>query len=102
MAAGTLRVLDLHAVQKLRTSAGGKLGLFGVTPVVRAAAYNQTAYSTAARATTAAVAATGASNSTPYGYTTAAQADAIVSSINNLKQLVNALIDDAQAYGLAQ
>jgi hypothetical protein len=36
-------------------------------------------------ASSGAVAATGATNVTPYGYTTAAQADAIVSLLNNIR-----------------
>lgn len=73
-------------------------------------AYTQT-YSTASKtvpaATQAAVATTGASNSSPYGYTGAAQADAIVAAVNAagadilaLKKVVTALIDDLQALGL--
>lgn len=45
------------------------LGFFGKTPVGRAA-------------TIASVAVTGATNTTPYGFTTAAQANAIVTSLN--------------------
>lgn len=45
---------------------------------------------TQASADQAAVATTGASNSTPYGYTTAAQANAIVTLVNALRlALVN-------------
>jgi hypothetical protein len=88
---------------------GDKIGFLGATPVVRPGAYTQT-YSTASRtvpaATSAAVATTAATLSA-YGYTQA-QADAIPVAINAveadlsaLKQVVNALIDDHQALGLA-
>lgn len=52
---------------KIQTSTG-KIGLYGVTPVVQAAAIT-------------APAATGSSNSSPYGFTGAAQADAIVTAV---------------------
>lgn len=52
----------------------------------------------------AAVATTGATNSSPYGFTAAAQADAIVAAVNNLvlavttnRKLINAIIDSLQA-----
>lgn len=75
------------------------------------AAYTQT-YATAARsvpaATQAAVATTAATALTPNGYSTSAQADAIVAAVNAaaadilaLKKVVNALIDDLQALNLA-
>jgi len=91
---------------------GATVGFYGVTPVSRPSAYTQT-YSTAdkthANATQVAVATTGATAVTPFGYTTAAQADAIVTAVNaarldilDLKQLVNALIDDLQSQGLVQ
>jgi hypothetical protein len=71
------------------------------------AAYTQT-YSTAdkthAAAAQTAVATTGATAVAPFGYTTAAQANDIVTQLNNartdileVKQLVNAVIDDLQA-----
>jgi len=53
---------------------GEKLGFLGATPVVRPVGAGQ-----------AAVATTGATNSTPYGYTTAAQADAIVTLVNKIR-----------------
>jgi hypothetical protein len=88
------------------------LAFFGITPSTRASAYTQT-YSTASKtvpnATVAAVSTTGSSQVTPYGYTTSAQADAIPTAINALaadvlalKKVITALIDDLQAYGLAQ
>lgn len=91
---------------------GTTVGFYGVTPTTRPSAYTQT-YSTAdkthANATQTAVATTGASNVTPFGYTTSAQANDIVTQLNNaradildLKQLVNSIIDDLQALGLGQ
>jgi hypothetical protein len=94
------------------SAAGGTVGLFGVTAAARTAAYTQT-YSTASRTvpalTSAAVTTTAASNVTPWGYSTQAQADAIVAAINALrtdvdavKQVVNSVIDDQQTYGWFQ
>lgn len=102
---GTLRGLQLVA-------SGGRVGFFGVTAAARASAYTQT-YATAdkthALAGQTAVATTAATQTSPFGYTTAAQADDIVTQINNartdildVKQLVNSIIDDLQAYGLLQ
>jgi hypothetical protein len=79
-----------------------QIGFYGVAPASRPAAYTQT-YATAARThVAAAVATTAATNIGPFGYTTAAQADAIPVAINELKALINAMIDDRQADGLAQ
>jgi hypothetical protein len=50
------------------------VALHGSTPVVQRAGSAQ-----------AAVATTGATNSSPYGYTTAAQADAIVALVNEIR-----------------
>lgn len=91
---------------------GSKVGFYGVAATERASAYTQT-YSTSdkthANPTATAVATTAATATSPYGYTTAAQADAIVAAINALitdladvKQLVNAVIDDLQSLGLVQ
>lgn len=91
---------------------GVNAGVYGVPPVPRPAAYTQT-YATAdkvhANPTQTAVAATAATNVTPFGFTTAAQADDIRAQVNNarldildLKQLVNALIDDLQSQGWLQ
>lgn len=90
---------------------GTTVGFFGVAPVTQRSAWTQT-YSTASRTnsaiTHAAVATTGATNVAPFGYTTAAQANDIVTQLNNalleieeLKKLVNSLIDDQQALGLS-
>lgn len=84
----------------------------GIVPTGTAgAAYTQT-YATADRThadvTSSAVATTAATQTSPYGYASAAQADAIPVAINaveadllDLKQLVNAVIDDLQAFGMA-
>jgi len=73
-------------------------------------AYAQT-YATAATevtaATAATVATTGSTTSTPYGYTTSTQADAIVTTLNalvadvlQLRKVLNAVIDDLQSAGM--
>ncbi len=88
---------------------GGTLGFYGAAGAAKPSAYVQT-YSTAARtvpaATAVAVDTTAATSTLPFGYTEA-QANAIPVAINAvaadllaLKQVVNALIDDAQAVGL--
>ena len=88
------------------------LSFYNVAPVARAGAYTQT-YATADKTInstiTAAVATTAATSTTPFGYTGAAQADDIVSNLNearadilDLYQAVNAIVDDLQAYGLLQ
>jgi len=84
-----------------------------VTPGLQATGtvpYTQT-YSTTSRTVpnTTAVkpAATAATNVAPYGFTTAAQADAIrtctnnlVDDVNNVKNVLNQLLDDLQAKGI--
>lgn len=73
-------------------------------------AYTQT-FSTAdkthAARTSSAVATTASTQTIPFGYTSQAQADAIVAAINAVRAdladtaaVVNALIDDLQALGL--
>jgi hypothetical protein len=52
-------------------ASGGTVGFYGTTPVARPA-------------TVAAVSTTAATTSTPFGYTTAEQADAIVTSLNSV------------------
>lgn len=54
-----------------------KVGFFGTAPVVQRSGASQ-----------AAVAVTGATNTTPFGYTTAAQADAIVTLLNEIRQVL--------------
>jgi hypothetical protein len=81
------------------------LGFYGATPVTQAAAYTKT-YSTASRivpvATFTDLVTTAATNVTPYGFTTAAQANAIATKVNALaadvlilKQLIVSLVDDS-------
>lgn len=83
-------------------SSGGK--------AVTGQVYTQT-FSTAGRThanrTSSAVATTSATSVTPFGYTTQAQADALVTAINavradlaNTAGLLNALIDDLQSVGI--
>ena len=95
---------------KIATASTQKLGFFGVTPVVQPSALTQT-YSTAdatlATPAATAVATTGATAVTPFGFTTAAQADDIVTQLNALRsdqldlaQFVNSLVDKLQALGL--
>ena len=78
--------------------------------VARKSAYTQT-YATAdkthANLTSADLATTAVTQTTPFGFAGAAQGDAIATQVNairvdllDLKQLVNALIDDLQALGL--
>lgn len=86
-----------------------KCGVFG-NAASQASAYTQTYATTTkthANMTSATVATTASTNVTPFGYTTAAQADAIITAINalrndviNLKGVVNAMIDDMQTYGV--
>lgn len=88
------------------------LGFFNVTPVARPSAYTQT-YATAdkthAADGSADLATTAATQTTPWGFASQAQADAIATQHNllraqvlDLKQLVNSVIDDFQALGLLQ
>jgi hypothetical protein len=73
---------------KVGTATTQKLGFYNSTAVVQPASANQAAVTTT---TGAAVAATGSTNSSPYGYTTSAQADAIVTNVNTLRVDVLAL-----------
>lgn len=66
-----------------------------------------TATAAVGAATAGTVATTAASTTTPFGYTTGAQADAIPVAINALiadvlvlRKAINAIIDDLQASGL--
>jgi hypothetical protein len=82
-----------------------QLGFYGATPKVQASAYTKT-YSTASRtipnATFTNLVTTAATNVAPYGFTTAAQADAIATKTNALaadvlilKQLIVSLVNDS-------
>jgi hypothetical protein len=110
------RVTSASAVPILRITdtdfASPRIGFFDVTPVVRRSAYTQT-FSTASRTvsnpTFSNVSTTAATNVAPWGFSTQAQADALATKVNQLaadvvilRQLINSLIDDQQAYGFAQ
>ncbi len=58
----------------IATTISQKIGVYGTAPIAQRAGAAQ-----------AAVATTGATNSTPFGFTTAAQADAIVTLVNELR-----------------
>jgi hypothetical protein len=58
----------------LGRDATDKISLYGATPVVQPSGAAQ-----------AAVATTGATNTTPYGFTTAAQADGLVALVNAIR-----------------
>ena len=94
-------------VIQLTATTGGdpQLGFYGTVPVSQAAAYTKT-YATASRvipvATFTNLVATAATNVAPYGFTTAAQADAIATKVNALaadvlilKQLIVSLVNDS-------
>lgn len=94
---------------KLGTGTTQKIGVWNNTPIARPSGYTQT-YSTASKThsnpVATSVTATAATNVTPWGYSTQAQADAIVTAINNLitdvanvKQVLNSVIDDHQSIG---
>lgn len=83
----------------------GQIGFYGTTPVARPAAYTKT-YSTASRtipnATFTNLVTTAATNVTPYGFATQAQADEIATKVNALaadvlilKQLIVSLVNDS-------
>jgi hypothetical protein len=76
---GSYTNLTVTGNTALGDSIADTIGFYGVTGVAQQASASQAAVSTAA---ISAVATTGATNSSPYGYTTSAQADAIVTAIN--------------------
>ena len=88
-----------------------RMGLFGVTPIVRASAYTQTfatADKTHAVDGSAAMPAGGVGTAAG-GWDTAVNRDqaiaefaALRATVDDLKQLVNSIIDDLQAYGFFQ
>ncbi|GAA1138201.1 hypothetical protein [Nocardioides aquiterrae] len=95
---------------KFGTASTQKLSFWGATCIARPSAYTQT-YSTATRThsnpTATTVATTAATNTTPYGFTTQEQADALVTAVNalvadmaNIKQFANSICDDLQSVGL--
>jgi hypothetical protein len=70
------------------TTTGTKLG---TATTQKLAFYNSTPIAQRSGAAQAAVATTGATNTTPYGFTTSAQADAIVTLVNELRAALVAL-----------
>jgi hypothetical protein len=95
---------------KICTGTTQLVGFWNVAPVAQPSAFTQT-YSTATKThsnpTATSVATAASTNIAPFGYTTTAQADAIVTAINalivdvaNIKGVLNAVIDDGQAVGL--
>lgn len=100
-ASGTLSVNKLAGTSILLSDG---IGLFGATVKPQAAAYALT-YATASRtipnATAANLSTTAATNVTPYGFATAAQANNIATQVNALvadvlilKQLIVSLVND--------
>lgn len=92
------------------THTGTSLGFFGATPVSQPAQYTQT-YATATRTHLGMTAASAASPTltlvSPLGFSSSAQFQAMSDAINNLvidmgnvKQVLNAVIDDLQSLGL--
>lgn len=91
--------------------AGSKIGFYGITPVVRPTTLTQT-YSTANAthlAVTQLAAPAGGTGAAAGGWSTAANRDLAITSINaartdiaNLKDFVNSVVDKLQATGLLQ
>lgn len=103
-------VLGTTTGTKIGTSTTQKLAFYNSTPIVQPSAYTQT-YATADKThadfTSADLATTAATQTTPWGFASQAQAENIATQFNllradvaDLKQLVNSLIDDLQALGL--
>ncbi len=90
---------------------GASIGFFGVAPVARASAYTQT-FATADKTHAADGSAdmpAGGGGTAAGGWDTAANRDQAIAefaalrvTVDDLKRLVNAVIDDLQAYGLLQ
>lgn len=70
---------------------GDKIGFFGVAPTAQAAITPTVG---------SAVAGTAATSTSPFGYTTAAQADAIVANVNALRVDLLALVNALEAKGI--
>lgn len=111
-ATGTLKTDQTLHVGATFRHLGSQVGFYNVTAVSRPSAYTQT-YATAdkthANFTSSDLATTAATQTTPWGFASQAQADNIATQVNairadlaDLKQLVNAIIDDLQALGLVQ
>jgi hypothetical protein len=107
---------------RLRAASGGiQVGVFGVTPVARASAYTQT-YSTATKThsnpttssltdSTGGTAGTTIQSGSPAYLqsrfdnnfaSVTAQLNALMTDVANVKQVLNSVIDDLQAYGWLQ
>ena len=76
-----IQILDGRNIQvgnttgtKIATATTQKLGFHNATPVIQRTNANQAAVDT-----------TGATNTTPFGYTTAAQANGIITLLNELR-----------------
>jgi hypothetical protein len=102
-------VTDTATGLQIASGATQKLGFWGATPVARPSAYTQT-YATASKthaAVTQLAAPAGGTGAAAGAWSTAANRDLAIASINaartdiaNLKNLVNAVIDDLQAMGI--
>lgn len=102
-------VLGTTTGTKIGTATTQKLGFFNATPIVQGAAFTQT-YATASHthaAVTQLAAPAGGTGTAAGGWDTAANRNLAIASINaartdiaNVKQVLNALIDDLQALGL--
>ena len=101
VAAGNTRLSGLRV--------DGNIGFYATTPVARASAYTQT-YSTADKThANSTYVSPGTYVGGANGYSTTTQAQAVITALGqlntdllDLKQLVNSIIDDLQAYGLFQ
>lgn len=76
-----IQILDIRNIQtgrtngtKISTEIDQKIGFHGATPTIQRSGSSQEA-----------VATTGATQTTPYGYTTAAQANGIVTLLNEIR-----------------
>lgn len=74
---GTDFIINTTTGTKFGTSVSQKMGWWNATPVVQPAAAAQ-----------ASVATTAATNSVPYGFTTAAQADGIITLVNEIRRVL--------------
>jgi hypothetical protein len=77
----------------LGQSATSKVGFFGVTPAVQPTSANQAAVATSTITTAA-------TSTTPYGYATTTQADAVTAQIVLLRTLVNQMRSDLVTVGI--
>lgn len=83
----TTNYLGMGTPYQIPASATGALGFYGATPVVQPSGASQSAVPTTAITTVVTTAATATS---PYGYATSTQADAIVAAVNSLISRVSA------------